>query len=45
MRTGADYRESLRDGRDVWVVGEGPVQDVTNTPGNLRHGGGVRGLV
>ena len=32
MRTGADYRESLRDGRDVWVVGEGPVADVTTHP-------------
>ena len=29
MRTGADYKESLRDGRDVWVLGEGPVPDVT----------------
>ncbi len=29
MRTGADYRESLRDGRDVWVLGEGKVADVT----------------
>jgi aromatic ring hydroxylase len=29
MRTGADYRESLRDGRKVWVVGEGRVEDVT----------------
>ena len=32
MRTGADYRESLRDGRDVWVMGEGPVEDVTSHP-------------
>ena len=32
MRTGADYKESLRDGRDVWVVGEGPVDDVTTHP-------------
>ncbi len=32
MRTGADYRESLRDGRDVWVLGEGPVKDVTTHP-------------
>ena len=29
MRTGAEYRESLRDGRNVWVMGEGPVEDVT----------------
>lgn len=32
MRTGADYRESLRDGRDVWVMGEGAVADVTTHP-------------
>lgn len=32
MRTGADYRESLRDGRDVWVMGEGQVDDVTSHP-------------
>ena len=32
MRTGADYRESLRDGRDVWVLGEGAVADVTTHP-------------
>ena len=32
MRTGADYRESLRDGRDVWVLGEGSVADVTTHP-------------
>ena len=32
MRTGAEYRESLRDGRDVWVLGEGPVSDVTTHP-------------
>ncbi len=32
MRTGADYKESLRDGRDVWVVGEGAVADVTVHP-------------
>lgn len=32
MRTGAEYRESLRDGRKVWVMGEGPVSDVTNHP-------------
>ena len=29
MRTGAEYKESLRDGRDVWVIGEGAVADVT----------------
>ena len=32
MRTGAEYRESLRDGRDVWVLGEGAVRDVTTHP-------------
>ena len=32
MRTGADYRENLRDGRDVWVLGEGAVADVTTHP-------------
>ena len=32
MRTGADYREALRDGRRVWVMGEGQVVDVTTHP-------------
>jgi aromatic ring hydroxylase len=32
LRTGAEYRESLRDGRKVWVVGEGRVEDVTTHP-------------
>jgi aromatic ring hydroxylase len=32
MRTGAEYRESLRDGRNIWVIGEGPVDDVTSHP-------------
>jgi 4-hydroxyphenylacetate 3-monooxygenase len=32
MRTGAEYREALRDGRKVWVMGEGPVDDVTVHP-------------
>ena len=32
MRTGADYREKLRDGRRVWVLGEGLVEDVTTHP-------------
>ena len=33
MRTGADYRETLRsDGRQVWVLGEGRVEDVTTHP-------------
>ena len=32
LRTGAEYRESLRDGRNVWVLGEGAVGDVTTHP-------------
>src|SRR5271166_1693788 len=32
MRTGADYRQALRDGRRVWVMGEGFVDDVTTHP-------------
>lgn len=32
MRTGAEYREALRDGRKVWIVGEGQVDDVTEHP-------------
>jgi 4-hydroxyphenylacetate 3-monooxygenase len=32
MRTGAEYREALRDGRRVWVMGEGLVDDVTEHP-------------
>ena len=32
MRTGAEYRESLRDGRRVWIVGEGLIEDVTVHP-------------
>ena len=32
MRTGANYRESLRDGRKVWVLGMGDVEDVTTHP-------------
>ncbi len=32
MRTGAEYREALRDGRRVWVLGEGLVADVTTHP-------------
>ena len=29
MRTGKEYESSLNDGRDVWIVGEGQVPDVT----------------
>src|SRR5258708_29081976 len=32
MRTGADYRKSLRDGRRIWVLGEGLIDDVTTHP-------------
>src|SRR5688572_28055633 len=32
MRTGKEYREALRDGRRVWIVGEGAVDDVTVQP-------------
>jgi len=32
MRTGAEYREALRDGRKVWVIGAGAVDDVTRHP-------------
>lgn len=32
MRTGREYREALRDGRRVWIVGEGRVDDVTTHP-------------
>jgi aromatic ring hydroxylase len=32
VRTGSEYRESLRDGRTVLVVGEGQVDDVTAHP-------------
>jgi 4-hydroxyphenylacetate 3-monooxygenase len=32
IRTGAEYRESLRDGRKIWVIGEGRVDDLTTHP-------------
>ena len=32
MRSGAEYREALRDGRKVWVMGSGAVDDVTTHP-------------
>jgi aromatic ring hydroxylase len=32
MRTGAEYREALRDGRRVWILGEGKIDDVTSHP-------------
>ena len=37
MRTGADYREALRDGRRVWVMGEGWVEDVTTHPATFQR--------
>ena len=32
MRTGSEYREALHDGRRVWVIGEGLIEDVTVHP-------------
>ncbi len=32
MRTGADYREALRDGRRVFILGERRIEDVTTHP-------------
>jgi aromatic ring hydroxylase len=32
MRTGEEYRQALRDGRRVWVMGEGLIEDVTTHP-------------
>lgn len=32
IRTGAEYRDSLRDGRKVWVIGAGRVEDMTTHP-------------
>ncbi len=32
MRTGDEYRAALRDGRRVWIVGEGLIDDVTVHP-------------
>jgi hypothetical protein len=32
VRTGSEYREALHDGRRVWVMGEGLVEDVTTHP-------------
>ena len=31
-RTGAEYRDALRDGRKIWVLGQGMVEDVTTHP-------------
>jgi 4-hydroxyphenylacetate 3-monooxygenase len=38
MRTGDDYKRSLRDGRKVWIMGEGRIEDMTTHPA-------TRGLV
>jgi len=33
LRTGAEYREAIRtDGRQVWVLGQGKIEDVTTHP-------------
>ena len=32
MRTGSEYRDALHDGRRVWVMGEGLIEDVTLHP-------------
>jgi 4-hydroxyphenylacetate 3-monooxygenase len=32
VRTGSEYREALHDGRRVWIIGEGLVEDVTLHP-------------
>ena len=32
VRTGQDYRESLRDGRQIWVLGEGRIDDPVTHP-------------
>ena len=32
MRTGSEYRDALHDGRRVWVMGEGLIEDVTVHP-------------
>lgn len=32
MRTGAEYRDPLHDGRKVRVLGEGLIEDVTSHP-------------
>jgi aromatic ring hydroxylase len=32
MRTGSEYRQALRDGRRVYIFGEGLIEDVTTHP-------------
>ena len=32
MLTGEEYRQSLRDGRRVWAMGEGPIDDLASHP-------------
>lgn len=36
MLTGNEYRSSLKDGRDVWILGEGRIEDVTTHPATRR---------
>jgi aromatic ring hydroxylase len=36
MRTGTEYRDALRAGRKVWVLGEGPIEDVVLTPADAN---------
>lgn len=37
MRTGAEYKEALRDGRKLWIMGEGEVADVTAHPATANQ--------
>ena len=32
MRTGSEYRQALQDGRKVYILGEGLIEDVTTHP-------------
>jgi aromatic ring hydroxylase len=32
MRSGDEYRQALRDGRQVWILTEGRIHDVTTHP-------------
>ncbi len=36
IRTGAEYRESLRDTRNIWIIGEGRIDDMTTHPATSR---------
>ena len=42
MRTGAEYRRALHDGRRIWVVGEGLVEctavtEESNDPDGMKE--------